>query len=369
MRIEKAELFQLHLPLIAPFQTSYGVLTEKKFDLLILKDELGNQGVGELVSFDQANYIEETIEMSRAIIKKELILLLQDHVFSAPTEVHSLFQRAQGNFMAKSAIETAVWDLYARRRGVSLQQLFAGRQMQLSVGVSMGIEDSDAQLLKKAKTYVEQGYTRLKLKIKPGYDLRPLKLLRKEFPDLLLMADANSAYTINDLALFDELDQLELSMIEQPFATRDFVDHAQLQRRLKTPICLDENIRTLEDVKTAHALGSCRAINLKIPRVGGITEAQMIVDYCREQGLLVWLGGMFESGVGRALNLQFASQAEFTFPGDISASRRYYHDDIIEEPAVLRDGKLVVPNGIGNGITLAPKKVERYCTKKERLIS
>lgn len=217
--------------------------------------------------------------------------------------------------------------------------------------------------------YVSQGYTRLKLKIKPGYDIEPLTLLRKEFPHLLLMADANSAYTLKDLPVLLELDRLNLAMIEQPFNQRDFIEHAYLQKQLKTPICLDENIRTLNDVKTAHTLGSCRGINLKIPRVGGIAEALSIVTFCREHNLTVWLGGMFESGVGRCLNIQFASQNDFTFPGDISASDRYYYDDIIKNKACLTDGKLAVPLGKGNGAVLDQEKIERYCYKKELLFS
>lgn len=367
MRITKISRLQFKLPLITPFKTSYGVLTEKTFDLLLIEDEWGNQGVGELVAFQQADYIEETIEMSRLIIKNELVPLISQHAFTHPSAIHDIFQQVQGNFMAKAALETAVWDLYAKRNKLSLRELFTGTKAELSVGISMGIEPNLKKLMKQAQVYVNQGYQRLKLKIKPGYDVQPLSLLRKEFPDLLLMADANSAYTLKDLPVFLKLDQLDLAMIEQPFDQRDFVDHAYLQKQLKTAICLDENIRTLRDVRTAYELKSCRAINLKIPRVGGLTEALAIVKFCREHGLLVWMGGMFESGIGRSLNLQFASQDIFTFPGDLSASNRYYFDDIVEEKAFLRNGKLKVPFGEGNGAVLDQQKVFRYCINKEQL--
>ena len=369
IQIRKIEQLQLKLPLTSPFETSYGILTEKAFDLLIIEDELGNQGVGELVSFQQADYIEETIDMSRLIIKNELIPLLTMSPIKEPFEVQRRLTKVQGNFMAKAAMETAIWDLYARRKNVSFREIFKSMKTELAVGISLGIHTDSAKLLKQARMYVSQGYTRLKLKIKPGYDIEPLTLLRKEFPHLLLMADANSAYTLKDLPILLELDRLNLAMIEQPFNQRDFIEHAYLQKQLKTPICLDENIRTLNDVKTAHTLGSCRGINLKIPRVGGIAEALSIVTFCREHNLTVWLGGMFESGVGRCLNIQFASQNDFTFPGDISASDRYYYDDIIKNKACLTDGKLAVPLGKGNGAVLDQEKIERYCYKKELLFS
>lgn len=294
MQITKIRQIQLKLPLVKPFKTSYGILAEKMFDLLLIEDELGNQGVGELVSFHEANYIEETIDMSRLIIKKELVPLLLSQKIDHPFQVHGLFSVVQGNFIAKSALETAVWDLYAKRNGCSLKELLGGKQTKLSVGISLGIQDTHAKLLQQAHYYVKQGYKRLKLKIKPGFDIQPLTLIRKEFPDLLLMADANSAYTLKDLPTFLEMDQLNLAMIEQPFDQRDFIDHAHLQKQIKTPLCLDENIRTLKDVQTAYALKSCRGINLKIPRVGEITEALAIMKFCQNKELIVWLGGMFE---------------------------------------------------------------------------
>lgn len=264
--------------------------------------------------------------------------------------------------MAKSAIETAIWDLYAKRQGVSLAELFGGTRELLPVGISLGIEENIEVLLAKVDKAVRAGYQRVKLKIKPGYDLAPLSAIRGAYPELILMADANSAYTLADRDTLVALDSLGLALIEQPFSVTDFVAHAQLQKELKTPLCLDENIRSLDDVKTAVALGSCRSINLKIPRVGGIAEAQAICQYCQTTDLLVWLGGMFESGIGRSLNLQFASQDQFTFPGDISASSRYFMEDIIVEKFELADGTIAVPNGSGLGVTLASQALETFGT-------
>lgn len=365
MKITKIERYQLCLPLITPFQTSYGVLEAKQLDLLILEDELGNRGYGELVSFEQPDYIEETIGADRQLIEQQLVPRLFQSDLQKAGDVWSLFQTIQGNFMAKSALETAVWDLFAKREQRSLQSYFGSHKSTLPVGVSVGIHATTEELIAQVSSYLKQGYQRIKVKIKPGYDIVPLSAIRENFPDVTLMADANSAYTLADLELFKQLDQLNLAMIEQPFHQRDFVDHARLQQQLQTKICLDENIRTVEDVKTAYALGSCRAINLKIPRVGGITEALRIVDFCQTHQLLVWLGGMFESGIGRALNLQFASQTSFTFPGDISAANRYYAKDIIKEPAKMEKGRIAVPQGVGLGIEIDWRAIEEVCEQKQ----
>ncbi|WP_206854240.1 o-succinylbenzoate synthase [Candidatus Enterococcus mangumiae] len=368
MKIVNIHQYCLRLPLVTPFKTSYGQLETKAFDLLILEDELGNQGIGELVSFERADYIEETIDMSRSVIQNELIPRLFDLEFSHPAEIWSAFKHTQGNFMAKSAVETAVWDLYARRLNVPLQKIFSAERSSIPVGVSIGVHENVGDLLATAKSYVEQGYQRIKLKITPGNDLVPLQALRKEYPEIQLMADANSAYTLRDLPLFKQMDTLALAMIEQPFHPRDYVDHAMLQKQIKTAVCLDENIRTLEDVRTAHALGSCRAINLKIPRVGGITEALKIVEFCQKNELLVWLGGMFESGVGRALNLHFASQDCFTFPGDLSAFDRYFHDDIVEPKATINNGQLAVPDQPGIGVIWQEEQLLNYSYDKKTYV-
>ncbi|EOL50624.1 o-succinylbenzoate synthase [Enterococcus caccae] len=360
MKIHRIDRYRVRLPLRIPFETSYGRLTEKAFDILVLTDELGNQGMGELVPFEQPDYIEETIDTARVIIEKHLIPLLKNTNIQHPEEVSALFDEVKGNQMAKSSLETAIWDLFAKRNRKSLKTYFYDTRVQIPVGISVGIQTDLTKLLNQITQYIALGYQRIKLKIRPGYDLEPIDVIRNKFPDIPLMVDANSAYTITDIPHLVQLDAYNLAMIEQPFAANDFLDHAQLQKELKTDICLDENIRTLKDCELAFSLGSCRSINLKIPRVGGITEAMKIVDFCKERELLVWLGGMFESGVGRALNLQFASQKIFTFPGDISASDRYYHEDIITEPFEIQNGEIIVPDGVGIGVSLAQEKLLKY---------
>lgn len=360
MEIQRIDRYRVRLPLKVPFETSYGRLTEKAFDILLVTDELGNQGIGELVPFEQPDYIEETIDTARVIIQKHLIPLLENGLIDHPKEVALLFDTVKGNLMAKSSLETAIWDLYAKRNGKSLKTYFNSIRAQIPVGVSVGIQTDLTKLLNQITQYVALGYQRIKLKIRPGYDLKPIEAIRSKFPDILLMVDANSAYTIADISHLVKLDAYNLAMIEQPFAANDFLDHAQLQKELKTDVCLDENIRTLKDCELAYSLDSCRSINLKIPRVGGITEAMKIVDFCKEKALRVWLGGMFESGVGRALNVQFASQSTFTFPGDISASDRYYYEDIITEPFEIQKGEIAVPSGSGIGVSLSQEKLLKY---------
>ncbi|MEI5994002.1 o-succinylbenzoate synthase [Candidatus Enterococcus mansonii] len=360
MKIHRIDRYCVRLPLRTPFETSYGRLTEKAFDIIIVTDELGNQGFGELVPFEQPDYIEETIDTARIISQKHLIPLLIHTNICHPNDVSALFEVVKGNQMAKSSLETAIWDLYAKRNKKSLKAYFKETRAQIPVGVSVGIQTDLSKLTDLVNGYIDQGYQRVKLKIRPGYDLEPLEAIRHKFPELPLMVDANSAYTIADIPHLKQLDAYNLAMIEQPFAANDFLEHAQLQREIKTSICLDENIRSLKDCELAFSLGSCRSINLKIPRVGGISEALKIIDFCKEKDLLVWLGGMFESGVGRALNLQFASQNIFTFPGDISASDRYYYEDILTEPIKIQNGEIQVPDGIGIGVTLSEEMLLKY---------
>lgn len=360
MLICRIDCYRVRLPLKIPFETSYGRLTEKAFDLFLITDEYGNQGIGELVAFEQPDYIEETIFSARSVIEKQLIPLLIVNEIKHPREVTKIFDGVKGNQMAKSSLETAVWDLYAKRNQRSLQSYFSGTRAAIPVGVSIGIQPDLSKLMHQVDAYLAQGYQRIKLKICPGYDVAPVHAIRSKYPNLPLMVDANSAYTLQDKAILQELDQYDLAMIEQPFAANDFLDHAQLQKELQTNLCLDENIRSVKDCQLAATLKSCRSINLKIPRVGGLTEALSIVSFCQANNLMVWLGGMFESGVGRALNLQFGSQQVFTFPGDISASDRYYYEDILEEPITVTNGEIVVPTGDGIGVSLSSANLSKY---------
>lgn len=359
MQIKKIESIACRLPLRQPFVTSYGQLTEKAFDLIRITADDGTVGIGELVAFEQPDYIEETIFSARHVIKQQLVPMVSGTNLDHPNKVSELFSSVQGNTMAKSAVETAMWDLYAKQSGCSVLDFYPSAREQIAVGVSVGMQPTTDRLLAQVGQYDAQGYQRIKLKIKPGCDRVPLAAIRENFPDLMLMADANGAYVGQEDALL-ALDELGLIMIEQPLNVRDLTGHGALQKKMRTPLCLDEDIRCVEDVATVAALGSCQAINLKIPRVGGITEAQKIVAACAKNGLTVWFGGMFESGVGRAMNLQFASQEIFQFPGDLSAADRYYFDDIVQQPAVLENGQLTVPKGLGFGVILDEKKLIKY---------
>lgn len=352
MEIYQIDSYRVRLPLRSPFKTSYGYLTEKAFDLLVITDELGNQGLGELLPFEQPDYIEETLATARMIVTQHLIPLLTKEPLSSPEAISERFSVVKGNEMAKASLETAIWDLYAKRKRQSLTAFFGETRQRIPVGVSVGIQLDLNLLLEQVRSYVALGYQRVKLKIQPGYDLAPVAFIRQHFPQLELMVDGNSAYTVKDIPHLQQLDSFHLAMIEQPFAANDFLDHSALQKKINTRICLDENIRSLKDCQLAYTLKSCQSINLKIPRVGGITEALKIVRFCQEKELLVWLGGMFESGVGRALNLQFASQIGLPFPGDISASDRYFFEDVITQPFKLENGQLQVPSGVGIGVEL-----------------
>ncbi|MGX7031553.1 o-succinylbenzoate synthase [Vagococcus zengguangii] len=361
MQIKQIDWYQLALPLKAPFKTSYGELKEKAFDLIVLTDELGTQGYGELVTLATPEYTYESLASSRLIAQQFLVPLLKKTTLSHPSEVYELFSSIKGNEMAKACLETAVWDLYARRTNQNLGTLMPeALHNEVAVGVSIGIIEDMTQLVQTVANFIAEGYTRVKLKIKPGYDMIPVKTLRQHFPDLKLMVDANSAYSLSDSQHLKQLDAYQLEMIEQPFADNDFLDHATLQQELATTICLDENIKSLKDVELSHQLHSCRAINLKIPRVGGLMEAFKILDYCRKHDLLVWLGGMYESGVGRALNLQFAAQMSLTFPGDISASDRYFYEDVITQPFKISNGKILRPTAAGSGVQLNHEVITRH---------
>jgi O-succinylbenzoate synthase len=263
--------------------------------------------------------------------------------------------------MAHAALENAVWDLFARRRGVPLSALLGGVRDRVPVGVSIGIQSTMDGLLARVDDFVRRGYRRIKLKIEPGWEVEPLRRVREKYPDLLIMADANSAFTLDDAPLLQELDQFDLLMIEQPLGYDDIADHALLQKQLKTPLCLDESIHSVADARAAVALAACRVINMKVARVGGLSAAVVIHDLAREAGMQMWCGGMLETGVGRATNVHLATLPNFTLPGDISATDRYYAEDIADPPFVLNEDSTVsVPTAPGTGVTVRRERLARW---------
>ncbi|HAO6396957.1 TPA: o-succinylbenzoate synthase, partial [Listeria monocytogenes] len=350
MYFQEARLIHVELPLIAPFKTSYGELNSKDFYIIELVNEEGIRGYGELEAFPLPDYTEETLSTAISIVKQHLLPILAQKEIRTPQEINQMFSWIQGNEMAKAAVELAVWDAFAKNEKLSLAKMIGAEKDSIAVGVSIGLQPDAETLVRLVSQYMDEGYERVKLKIAPKKDIQFVKAVREKFPNLSLMADANSAYNREDFLLLKELDHFNLEMIEQPFGAKDFVDHAWVQKKLKTRICLDENIRSLDDLKQAHMLGSCQAVNLKLARVGGMSEALKIAKYCSDNNLLVWCGGMLEAGIGRAHNIALAARAEFTFPGDISASNRYFNEDIVSSAFVLNQGKLTVPTGQGIGV-------------------
>ncbi|EAK9823984.1 o-succinylbenzoate synthase [Listeria monocytogenes] len=368
MYFREARLIHAELPLIAPFKTSYGELMSKDFYIIELVNENGVCGYGELEAFPLPDYTEETLDTAISIVRQHLLPLLAQKEIQAPEDIHQMFSWIQGNEMAKAAVELAVWDVFAKSEMCSLAKMIGAEKDSIAVGVSVGLQEDTEALVRLVSQYVDAGYERVKLKIAPNKDIQFVEAVRKKFPNLSLMADANSAYNREDFFLLKELDHFHLEMIEQPFGTKDFVDHAWLQEKLTTRICLDENIRSLDDVRQAHLLGSCQAVNLKLARVGGMSEALKIAEYCSDNNLLVWCGGMLEAGIGRAHNIALAARAEFTFPGDISASNRYFNEDIISPAFTLNQGKITVPTGRGIGVALDLDVLQKYTKSTEGIL-
>ncbi|WP_332646445.1 o-succinylbenzoate synthase [Lysinibacillus sp. 54212] len=358
MKITEVSLYTLEMRMKQPFETSFGTLQDKTIIVVRAKDESGLVGWGEGVAFDAPWYTEETVKTTMHMLKDFLIPIILHKELQHPDEVSKLFSAIRRNNMAKSAIEGAVWDIYARHTHQSLAQAIGGTQQRIDVGISIGIQPSIEKLLHVIAGYLEEGYKRIKVKIKPGWDVEVISAIRDRFGDIPLMADANSAYTLDDVELLKQLDAFHLMMIEQPLAHDDIVDHAILQKQLRTPICLDESITSLEDARRAIELGSCSVINIKIGRVGGITEAKKIHDYCAEKNIPVWCGGMLEAGIGRAHNIALTSLSNFVMPGDTAASSRYWHEDIITPEVMVDTGTITVPTIAGIGYKVNRELIE-----------
>ncbi|ALC86397.1 O-succinylbenzoate synthase [Bacillus sp. FJAT-22090] len=364
MIIKEINLRKMNMTMKSPFTTSFGSMQVKEFLLLEVTDELGNTGWGESTAFSAPWYTEETVETNLHIIRDFLIPLVLNRNFVHPDEVSELFAPLRKNNMAKAAVEGAIWDLYAKRNKVTLADALGGTAEKIEVGISIGIQKSTDELVELVGTYIKEGYKRIKVKIKPGNDIEIIRALRGAYPDVPLMADANSAYTLKDLALLQQLDEFNLMMIEQPLASDDIIDHAKLQKELKTPICLDESILSMEDARKAIELGSTKIINIKIGRVGGLTESKKIHDYCMDKGVPVWCGGMLEAGIGRAHNIALTTLPNFLLPGDTSGSSRYWEEDIIKPEVVAEDGYINVPKAYGIGYEPNLDVMNRYTVEQ-----
>jgi o-succinylbenzoate synthase len=365
MIIERIELRHIKMDLVSPFVTSMGTEYDEEH-IIVSVDAEGVKGWGESVAEGTPFYSYETVPTAWHILKDFLVPSVLGKDLSGIDEAISYYSKVRGHMMAKAGLEAALWDAFSKTRGLSLSKMLGGVREKVPVGVSIGIQESTAKLIKKVEGYLAEGYKRIKIKISPGFDIQFVEALRKEFNDLLLQVDANSAYTLDDLDLFKRMDDYNLILIEQPLGYEDIFDHSKLQHVIKTPICLDESIHSLDDTRAAIELDSCRVINIKPGRVGGFTESRLIHDYCASKNIPVWHGGMLESGIGRAGNVALASLPNFTLPGDISASKRYYKQDIVEPEFVVNlDGTMDVPAKPGIGVEVNMKMLDYVTVRSE----
>jgi o-succinylbenzoate synthase len=367
MRIEAITLRELQIPLIHFFETSFGRTYDRRV-LLVTVHSDGLEGWGECVAGEAPYYSEEHVDGAWDVITRYLGPSLLGKTLQFGREVPALLARVREHRMAKGALENAIWDAEAQEKNLPLWKLLGGSQPEIACGVSIGIQDSHHQLLQKIETEVAAGYQRIKLKVKPGWDVEVLQKVRARWPDMLLSCDANSAYTLNDLDHLKTFDQFKLLMIEQPLWNDDFYFHARLQKSIETAICLDEAIRNPRDAEAALELGSCRIINIKVGRIGGFTDAIAVHDVAQRFGVPVWCGGMLESGIGRSHNVALSTLPNFKLPGDVSASRRYWKEDIIEpEVEVSLQGTITVTDKPGRGYNLRPQLIEKLTVRKQTL--
>jgi len=367
MRIEAITLRELHMPLVHFFETSFGRTYHRRVLLVTLQ---GNalEGWGECVAGEDPYYSEEYIEGAWEVIARYLGPALLGRTLQSGREVPALLARVREHRMAKGALENAAWDAEAQEKGVPLWKLLGGSRTEIDCGVSIGIQDSHEQLLEKIETELAVGYQRIKLKVKPRWDVEVLEKVRARWPNILLSCDANSAYTLNDLDHLKTFDRFKLLMIEQPLWNDDFYFHARLQRAVETAICLDEAIRSSRDAEAALELGSCRIINIKVGRIGGFTDAITVHDVAQRFGVPVWCGGMLETGIGRSHNVALSTLPNFKLPGDVSASKRYWKEDIIEpEVIVSPKGTIAITDKPGRGYDLRPDLIGQLTVRKQTL--
>jgi O-succinylbenzoate synthase len=363
--IQSIELREIRLPLVHFFETSFGRTTERRIVLARVTDTDGAEGWGECTAGEGPFYSDEWTETCWATLHEFLAPMVLGNTFETAANVFAAMRPVRGHRMAKATIENACWDLEAKKLGVPLWQHLGGTRNEISCGVSIGIQNTPEILLEKIRKEVDAGYQRIKIKIKPGWDVKIVERVRKEFPEIRLMGDANSAYTLADVPLFQELDRYNLMMLEQPLAHNDIFDHAELQRQIQTPICLDESIRSAEMAVHAIDLGSCKIINVKLGRVGGHSEAKRLERVARKRDIPVWCGGMLESGIGRAHNIAMSTLAGFSLPGDVSASARYWEEDVIEPPVMVSPrGTITPPDAPGIGFKVNLPRTDALTVRK-----
>ncbi|HUO36271.1 MAG TPA: o-succinylbenzoate synthase [Candidatus Acidoferrum sp.] len=366
MRLKKITLREIHLQLLSPFQTSFGTTSLRRILLVEAETRDGAVGWGECTAGEDPFYSYETVETAWHILRDFLFPALKGRELESASTLFDLLSHVRGHNMAKASLETAFWDIEAQQKSLPLSKLLGGTRAEVPCGVSIGIQPSIPDLLAKVERELSAGYQRIKIKIKPGQDISLVRALRERFPRVRLMADANSAYTLADTPRLKQLDDFYLIMIEQPLGHDDIYSHAKLQRELQTPICLDECIHDLEHARAAIEIGACKIINIKLGRVGGHTASRRIHDLCQEKSVPVWCGGMLESGIGRAHNIAMSTLANFSLPGDVSASKRYWSEDIIDpEVEVTPRGTIVAPMAPGLGYAPRRGRIDSLTVRRE----
>ena len=367
MKIQSVELRVLKMRLLKPFRTSFGV-QQDRYPLLVRLEIDGRSHWGECVAGEGPWYSYETVETAWQILKGYLVPAIIGRDLADVEALEALFAPIRGNHMARACIEMAFTAALAEHARKPLGRFLGGGRDRVETGVSIGIQATTDELLDLVGQHLAEGYRRIKVKIAPGWDSAPIEAVRARYPEITLMADANSAYELDDAAHLAQLDRFGLLMLEQPLAAGDLVDHAALQRQLRTPICLDESIESARDARQALQLGSCQVINIKPGRVGGFAESRRIHDLAQRAGIPVWCGGMLETGIGRACNVALASLPNFRLPGDISASDRYWAEDIVEPPFVLqKGGTIAVPTRWGLGVRVKVDLVDRLTVRRETI--
>ena len=361
--IKQIEMRELRMRLLHPFETSFGSTQDRH--VIVVKVRDGKEaGWGEVTAAEGPFYSYETWETAWHLLRDFISPRVVGKEFEEPTDFASLVRGIRGHNMARAGLETAVWDLEAKIKNVPLWKRLGGSRQRIECGVSIGIHQSIDTLLAKIDTELKAGYRRIKIKIKPGWDVEVLREVRAAFPDIRLMGDANSAYTLADIEIFKKMDRYNVMMFEQPLHHEDIIDHAELQKHIETPICLDESIHSAEDARKAIKIGACKIINIKLGRVGGYGEARAVHDVCRDHGIPVWCGGMLESGIGRAHNVALSSLVNFALPGDVSASKRYWPEDIIDPPVeVSADGQISQSGRPGIGYSIKEDLIERLTVR------
>jgi len=363
--IKQIELRELRMRLLHPFETSFGATQDRHIILVKVMDGT-HAGWGEVTAAEGPFYSYETWETAWHVLRDYIIPNVIGRELRSASGFGPLVRGIRGHNMAKAGVETALWDLEARIQAVPLWTMLGGVREQIDCGVSIGIQPSIDKLLTKIDTEVKAGYRRIKIKIKPGWDLEVIRQVREAFPGIPLMGDANSAYTLADVDVFKKMDKYNIMMFEQPLHYEDIIDHAELQRQIETPICLDESIHSAEDARKAIQIGACKIINIKLGRVGGHREVKAVHDVCRNAGIPVWCGGMLESGIGRAHNVALSSLEDFSLPGDVSASKRYWSEDIVDPPvSVSADGQIAQLHGPGIGYRVKEDLIDRLRVRSQ----